>query len=234
MLKHRNITNRINWVLDNLLPPILRDSETLMGILFFPLFGTKTKYFKIFKAKSPRMSDAQYSSFYRKTASVHLKRETDLSSLSVKTILARTKGPTVLDIGSGRGFLGKELLKAHSELMIVGADIHVPTELRQSDNPKFIQANVEALPFKDDSFDTVICTHTLEHVIHPEIVIREMRRIARKRIIVVVPRQREYRYTFDLHLNFFPYEYNLLRLMNQPNGKVQLQQNDWYYEEDQQ
>ena len=60
-------------------------------------------------------------------------------------------------------------------------------------------------------------THTLEHVRNIHVAIRELRRIARKRIIVV-PRQRPYKYTFDLHLNFFPYTYSLQSIIGKPKG----------------
>lgn len=51
-------------------------------------------------------------------------------------------------------------------------------------------------------------THTLEHVRDLVSAIRELRRVA-KRMILIVPRQRPYKYTFDLHLNFFPYPESL-------------------------
>jgi hypothetical protein len=39
----------------------------------------------------------------------------------------------------------------------------------------------------------------------------ELRRVARERLIVVVPREREYRYSFNPHFNFFPYRHSFLR-----------------------
>jgi SAM-dependent methyltransferase len=45
------------------------------------------------------------------------------------------------------------------------------------DRPTF-DADAEALPFADQSFDYVICSHVLEHVRHPDRVISEMMRVA--------------------------------------------------------
>ena len=39
------------------------------------------------------------------------------------------------------------------------------------------------------------------------------RRIARRRLIIVVPREREGIYTFNPHFNFFPYSHSFLRAM---------------------
>jgi hypothetical protein len=43
--------------------------------------------------------------------------------------------------------------------------------------------------------------------------IAELRRVAARRLIIVVPREREYRYTFNPHVNFFPYTHSFLRAM---------------------
>ena len=64
-------------------------------------------------------------------------------------------------------------------------------------------ANVENLPFHDNSFDTSICLHTLEHVRNLNLAITELKRVTKKRIIIIVPKQRYSRYTADYHLNFF-------------------------------
>lgn len=37
----------------------------------------------------------------------------------------------------------------------------------------------------------------------------ELRRVAKRRLIIVVPKQRNYKYTFELHINFFPYLFDL-------------------------
>jgi ubiquinone/menaquinone biosynthesis C-methylase UbiE len=74
-----------------------------------------------------------------------------------------------------------------------------------------VQAPVEKLPFADGYFETVICTHVLEHVLDIRAAITELRRICSKRLIVVVPLEREYRFTFNPHLHFFPYPHSFLR-----------------------
>ena len=51
-------------------------------------------------------------------------------------------------------------------------------------------------------------------MLHYQKAIAELRRIARRRLIIVVPREREYRYTFNPHFNFFPYTHSFLRAVH--------------------
>jgi multidrug transporter EmrE-like cation transporter len=63
----------------------------------------------------------------------------------------------------------------------------------------YVAARIEELPFPDAAFDTVICTHVIEHVLEYRQAIAELRRVARRRLMIVVPREREYRYSFNPH-----------------------------------
>jgi ubiquinone/menaquinone biosynthesis C-methylase UbiE len=48
--------------------------------------------------------------------------------------------------------------------------------------------------------------HTLEQVKNIDQALREIRRVCKKRQMIVVPCEKKYRCTFDLHIHFFPYE----------------------------
>ncbi|MDZ7762755.1 MAG: methyltransferase domain-containing protein [Desulfovermiculus sp.] len=86
----------------------------------------------------------------------------------------------------------------------------------------FRQAELPLLPFIDQMFDTVVCTHTLEHIPDIRQAVKELRRVAKKRLIIVLPRQRPYRYTFDLHLHFFPYAWSVLLAMGEKRFQARL------------
>ena len=40
-----------------------------------------------------------------------------------------------------------------------------------------VHGDVEAMPFEDGQFGTVVCTEVLEHVPHPDVALREIRRV---------------------------------------------------------
>ncbi len=123
----------------------------------------------------------------------------------------------MLEVGCGHGYLAQKL---SGKYHVTAADIVIQPHLRAA-NPtvEFHEANIEALPFPDHAFDTVICTHTLEHVRNLHLAVAELRRVAKK-LIIVVPRQRPYIYTFDLHLNFFPYMHSLQSMLGRPEGEI--------------
>ncbi|HOY32921.1 MAG TPA: methyltransferase domain-containing protein [Bacteroidales bacterium] len=227
----RNFTNGFNWFLDNMVPPFIRDSKICIKPLFWLLFGKKARFFLDFKNKAVSLSEEQLFEYYKFLADVHLKRDTDLNKESINYILENITGDTVLDIASGRGYLAKRIAeKYHAK--VTGIDFLVNDDLKTSVNPVFLEGSIEKIPFPDKHFDTVICAHTLEHVINIQHAIAELRRVCNSRLIVVLPRQREYLYTFDLHVHFFPYEHAVLNVFKNPDGHCFSIHNDWVYVED--
>lgn len=87
------------------------------------------------------------------------------------------KNHFVLDVGCGNGAL-KKLLPYNR---LVGVDV-----LKDSINlvlkagyiqAKQVDLNHEKLPFKNNSFDVIICSHILEHLLFPIKATQEMRRV---------------------------------------------------------
>lgn len=65
----------------------------------------------------------------------------------------------------------------------VNADIAVHSKL-----PRFVLIDsVYSLPFKDRQFDSVLCSHTMEHVENPDAFWRELKRVGRRVTIVLPP-----------------------------------------------
>ena len=228
----REFTNKINYILDNLIPPIIRDSKIFMFPLFWLLFKDKTRYFLNFKESISHMGEEEYCNYYAYLADVHLQRDTDLNAKCINFILNNIEGDKVLDIACGKGFLSKEIAKKNNALKVYGVDIMPPKGIPNlPENLTFIKGFVENIPFDDNFFDTTICAHTLEHTPNIDKAVSELRRVTRKKLIIVVPKQREYKYTFDLHLNFFPYEFSLLKAINHKNGKLVTIGGDFVYYE---
>jgi ubiquinone/menaquinone biosynthesis C-methylase UbiE len=171
-----------------------------------------------FKDKAFKISEEEFRETYRRISDVAFERETDLNEASVRRILEEVHGPRVLEVGCGRGYLASRLAKQGLDITV--ADIVIQEPVKQiTPMIQYIESSIEVLPVGDYAFDTVICTHTLEHVRDLSGAVAELRRVAR-RMILIVPRQRPYRYTFDLHLNFFPYPHSLLFALGKTPAEV--------------
>ena len=86
---------------------------------------------------------------------------------------------------------------------------------------------MENIPFPDNAFDVVVCTHVLEHVRDLNKAMQELLRVAEKRLLIVLPRQREYRFVADLHIRYFPYAYNVQKAPSVPNAVITRVGSDW-------
>lgn len=205
----RNLTLIIHWLLDQLLPPVLRDSRWLMAPVFRLALGSNYHYYLSFKDHLPELSEQDIQGYYTLLADTFIQRKTDLNTASIKAVLNASQGKSVLDVACGSGWLSQQL--ATKGFKVTGGDIMPP--VAQGTNPVFNSVDITQLPFADGQFDTVICAHTLEHVHNIQQALAELRRVCKQRLIIVLPCQREYRYTFDLHIHFFPYEYKVRQLL---------------------
>ncbi len=211
MQLNRNFTLAVHFIFDNLLPPVLRDNSWFMGFIFRFLFGKKAKYYLAFKDQLHLMTDTEINQYYELLADTFINRDTDLNNDSIEYISQNIIGGHVLDVACGKGFMTEKL--AQQGYQVIGVDIVLLNNNNENINSSYMSAEITKLPFPDNYFDTVVCTHTLEHIRDAPLALSEIRRVCKKRLIVVVPCQREYRYTFDLHIHFFPYEHNLRHLV---------------------
>jgi len=201
----RETANRIRFVLEELFPPIMRDSIVFRWLIGLR-YGSFAREFFAFRRRAPFMTDAEFADFYRRYP--RILDETDLSRICIDRIAEDAKPGRACDVGCGTGYLMRHL-KSQARLAassFVGVDIAVPPpDEAMADVGTFVEARLERLPFPDRSFDTVICTHTLEHIFGFQRAIEELRRICSGRLIIVVPLERAYRYNFNPHLHFFAY-----------------------------
>jgi SAM-dependent methyltransferase len=227
----RETTNRIRFVLEDVVPPLLRDSALFRAAASMA-WGRHISDLAHFRERAAFVTDEEYEDLYRKHPRVH--EETDNSEACIRAILADIAGDSVCDVGCGTGALLRRIREALPDLQrLTGVDFVIDPETRD-EGIEYLAAKVEALPLPNGAFDTVICTHVIEHIVDYRAAIAELRRVARRRLIIVVPREREYRYTFNPHLNFFPYTHSFLRaMMPVPEAHVCREiRRDIYYRED--
>ena len=227
----RETTNRIRFVLEDIVPPILRDSAAFKAVAALA-WGKHIGDLAQFRARAPFLTDEEYEALYKTHPRVH--EGTDNSEACIAQIVKDVVGQSVCDVGCGTGILLKRIKEARPECeRFMGVDFAID-DANALEGIGYEAAKIESLPFKDGAFDTVICTHVVEHVLDYRAAIAELRRITKKRLIIIVPREREYRYTFNPHFNFFPYTHSFLRAM-QPVPKdyfIEDIKRDIYYRED--
>jgi len=207
----RERVNVIRHVLEEWIPPALRDSAP-MRWLFRAYWGRFVDDLERFRANIHQVTTAEYDDIYRRMP--RIQQGTDNSEACVERLAELVLPGSVCDIGCGTGFL-LDALRARNPSPVrewTGVDFQLdPGVSERHPGIRFQQADIEKLPFTERAFDTVICTHVVEHVLHIDRTIAELRRVTGRRLLVIVPLEREYRFTFNPHVHFFPYPHSFLR-----------------------
>lgn len=211
----RFATNIMRKSFHALMPEKIKKSRFVNKVIVRTFMG---KYIDIdWKKKFKNISDEEWSRIYDRS---HIEgfRDDDTSPLQKNEILKSIYGNKILEVGPGTGHL--TVLMAKKGYDVTAADCSKVALKKCLDrakshrvNIKTKQAFLEKLPFKTKNFDTVICAHTLEHVKDLESSIKELKRVAKKRVIVIVPEQEYEEYTTDLHTFFFPNKQSLIKAM---------------------
>lgn len=107
-------------------------------------------------------------------------------------IIGDLKPEAVLDAGCGEGFtlarlqkngIGKQLegIEYSTEAITLGRKMYPSLALKQGD--------IYALPYKNNSFDLVICSEVLEHLERPEKALEEIIRVSKRYCLLSVPNE---------------------------------------------
>lgn len=114
-------------------------------------------------------------------------------------------GSKVLDLGGGDGHLGELLTKAKGCKVTVMDLSAKAIKIAQERGLNAQVGNLEEkLPFTDNSYEVVILSEVLEHIINSENLIKEASRVSKKMIIGSVPNTGFYKYRRQLLFGHFP------------------------------
>ncbi|MCX7880079.1 MAG: class I SAM-dependent methyltransferase [Ignavibacteria bacterium] len=112
----------------------------------------------------------------------------------------------IADIGCGNGWLARRLLLANR--VVVSVDVSLENvkkvlNLYNDENHFGVVADGYFLPFKDNSFDCVVCSEVLEHLHKPLEFLNEILRVTKNngKIILTTPYKEKIRYTLCIHCN---------------------------------
>ncbi len=110
----------------------------------------------------------------RKTVSILANR---LFLDAMKEVVNHAKGE-LLDVGCGES--------PFYPLFLQRINSYVKTDILTSPVKPDIYSEIIALPFKAESFDTILCTHVLEHVFEPFCAFNEMKRVLRCGGVIII------------------------------------------------
>ena len=114
---------------------------------------------------------------------------------------AQAAPTSILDVGCGEGVLTCEWADRLGENgRIVGIDLddaklRAEWDKRRRPNLEYRAEEATALSFADDEFDMASAIEVLEHVPEPEATVAEMARVAKRWLLVSVPREPVWRMT---------------------------------------
>lgn len=219
----RETVNTIRYLLDSFLPKILRDSFLVKSLMYL-VFGKRTKVIIDFRKNAKSMSREDYQKVYKDFKPIST--ESDLTQKTIEEILKEIAVGRVLDVGAGNGYLAS-IIEKQKDLKVWKCDIHD----EGSGDENYKVGFIENLPFEDNEFETVICTHVLEHIADFNRACMEIRRVCKSKVIFVVPMEAEFSFGFNLHLNFFPYPHSFLNRIpwDTSNSKIKVIDGDLFF-----
>ncbi len=106
----------------------------------------------------------------------------------------RATPSSILDVGCGEGVLVCEWAERVGDGRVVGIDLddpqlHAEWEKRRRPNLEYRVQKAEDLPFESSEFDFASAIEVLEHVPEPDHTLAEMARVAKRHLLVSVPRE---------------------------------------------
>lgn len=106
-------------------------------------------------------------------------------------LLMQSQPRSVLDAGCGEGFVAHYLASRHPEAQFTGVDLSPEAidyaQQHFGEAATYRTGSIYKLPFSDNSFDTVLCSEVLEHLDEPDMAVAELRRVARRFVLITVP-----------------------------------------------
>lgn len=146
---------------------------------------TKKKEFRDWNEAMSRIFDPEL--FYNRSNIFVKKLELKRLRYIIKFLNPIT-GDLILDVGCGSGKLSESIKSGR----VIGIDIsEYLLDKAKTRMEYLLKAEGETLPFKNGSFDKIVCSEVLEHVILPEKIIEEIQRVLKKDgvLIATIPNE---------------------------------------------
>jgi ubiquinone/menaquinone biosynthesis C-methylase UbiE len=115
--------------------------------------------------------EAYFSEALSDTVHTRIQEEHDL----IVRLLSPKSGERILDVGCGKGRIEKFLGEQVPGIEVVSSD--VTPEAKKYIKGTFVQCSMTSMPFRDDSFDAILCLHVIAHFKEGEQGIKEAFRV---------------------------------------------------------
>lgn len=127
----------------------------------------------------------------------------------IKNFILSEHPNTVLDVGCGSGYLTYLLKEGNPHILVHGFDVSSEA-LKQAaslDKKYRLDINYQNIPEKDNSYDIVVCSEVLEHLINVRHCLMEINRVLKDqgKLIVTVPNFSFWRFRIDSLTGRIPY-----------------------------
>ena len=197
--------------LKSLLPDGLRDALSAINQRLFARHTLQRKYGSWFdvdwRKNYQNMSEQEWKRAYDE-AWRHRNNDCVEETDAELILGALDEKGTVLEVGAGIGTLAIRLAKDGYSVTAVDVSAEAlrragEAAAREGVVIDWREGFAEALPFPDKSFDYITCCHTLEHVKDLAKATAEFKRIARRKIVVLTPKQKFRLYAENYHTQFF-------------------------------
>jgi len=197
--------------LKSLLPESVRDAMSAVNQRFFARATLLRKYGNWYEVdwrkKFRTLSDQEWKRAYDE-AWRHRKNDCVEETDAEMIISALGERGSVLEVGAGMGSLAIRLAKRG--FSVTGLDVSTEALNLARENAREQGVSIEwklgfaeSLSFPDKSFDYVTCCHTLEHVKDLAKATSELKRVARRKVVVLTPKQKFRLYADNYHTQFF-------------------------------
>jgi len=95
-----------------------------------------------------------------------------------------------LEVGAGEGVISMRLFERFGDATAIDLpDSGLRAEWKARPGPRYLHADAEKQPFRDQEFDLTVCVEVLEHLNDPEQGLRELARVTSQHLLVSVPRE---------------------------------------------
>lgn len=213
-------------------PDKIRNSKFLFLILRLTL--RVPKYFYNFR-KEYKTKKINLTQLYKnpKYSSRRISKNTDINSFHQKDILdyiKETKPKSILDLGSGTGFMLRKIKRSFQEISLTGVDLSVE---KNDLDINYIESSIDNFFKKNSSlnFDLIICCHTLEHIENPSEIVKSIKNHSNNSYILICPLEKRFEWGLNYHINFFESIDNFVYSLNlkKEGAKIKVALGDIFY-----